>query len=70
MWYPPTGAWHGKRWYGPDQHENKSPDNIRRAYAYLRSVPYQSAEDRERLNRLEVISIAEAMILHESEGLD
>lgn len=65
IWYPPTGMWSGKRWYGAEQRENKSPENVRRAYAYLRSVPYQSTEDRARLAELEVIAVAEATILHE-----
>lgn len=62
-WFLPTGAWRGRWWYGPEQLENRSPENVRRAYAFLRSVPYQTAEDRERLARLEVIAVTEATVL-------
>lgn len=56
-------TWSGKTWYGPEQRENKSPANIRRAYAYLLSVPYQSMEDKQRIRHLETVAVAEAEIL-------
>lgn len=65
-WFPNTGAWWTGRpwekpvWYGPKQVEDRSPENIQACYRFLRSVPYQSAEDLARLQELEHISIAEA----------
>lgn len=57
------GCWSGKHWYGLEQRENKSPENIRRCYAYLRSIPYQSEEDLARLRQLEATAVAEVEIL-------
>lgn len=55
-----VGAWFGSHWHGPEQVENKSTENVRRCYAYLRRVPYQTEEDRERLLALEVEAVLEA----------
>lgn len=61
----PTGAWEGPygrspaRWQGREQEEDKSPENIRRCYNYLRSRPYQNADDRARLDQLELIAVTE-----------
>jgi hypothetical protein len=50
-------AWEGKVWHGGPQREDKSPTNIRACFAFLKSRPYLSEEDRERLELLEVVEI-------------
>lgn len=61
----PTGAWEGPygrhpaRWQGREQVEDKSEANIRQCYRFLRSLPYQSVDDRARLDLLELIAITE-----------
>ena len=59
-WFPPTGAWSGPHWYGQQQHEDKSRENIARCYAFLLSVPYQSAEDKERLEQQRFVAMMKA----------
>jgi len=58
--WPYTGAWYGKHWEGPQQVEDKSPDNLRQMFHYLRSLPYQSQEDRERLELRAFIKVRKA----------
>jgi hypothetical protein len=70
MWWVPTGAWVGPflergrvyppSWQGPQQVEDKSPANVARAYDYLLRLPYQSAEDRERIEELRFKQILKA----------
>lgn len=66
-WWPPSGGWSGKHWYGPAQEEDRSPENIRACYRFLRSVPYQSAEDLARLAELENIAVTEALMTNDAE---
>lgn len=66
-WFTSTGFWwtdnRGKsHWEGPKQEEDRSIANIQRCYRFLRSVPYQGPEDLARLEELERISIAEALL--------
>lgn len=69
-YFRPTGAWWEDRrkyyWEGPEQREDRSPENIQACYAFLRSVPYQSIADRDRLTRLETIAVAEARMTLEA----
>lgn len=66
MWWIPVGMWEGRgrsaRWYGAEQKEDRSPENIRRCYSYLRRLPYQSAEDHARLNENEAVALAESLM--------
>jgi hypothetical protein len=72
QWFPNAGAWwtHDQFgspivppvWEGPKQEEDRSIANIQRCYRFLRSVPYQSSEDLARLEELERIAIAEAVL--------
>jgi hypothetical protein len=67
-----TGAWWTRDqfgrpisppvWEGPDQVEDRSVENIQLCYRFLRGVPYQGPEDRARLDELERIAIAEAVL--------
>lgn len=57
-----SGVWSGKHWYGRGQVEDKSPENIRACYAFLKSRPYQTQEDRERLSELETVRVMEAAL--------
>jgi len=61
-WWLPTGAWCGSRWVGRYQVENKSPENIRACYRWLRSRPYTTEEERDRLLEEENIAVAEAQM--------
>lgn len=65
-WWASVGYWsgHGRsaRWYGPEQKGDRSPENIRRCYSFLRRLPYQSAEDHARLNELEAVEVAEVVM--------
>jgi len=54
------GRWEGARWYGPEQKEDKSITNVKRCFAFLKSRPYLSQEDRERIGDLEVIAVLKA----------
>ncbi len=66
MWWASTGFWVGSgpsaRWSGPEQVEDRSPENIRRCYSLLRRQPYQSAEDRARLDELELVAVTETVM--------
>lgn len=53
------GWWADARWQGRSQVEDRSEENIRRCYRWLRSLPYQNNEDRERLCELELIAVTE-----------
>jgi hypothetical protein len=72
-WFPNTGGWWYDRerrrsyWEGPDQVEDRSSENIRRCYKFLRAVPYQSSEDLARLEEQERISVAEAIVAESME---
>jgi hypothetical protein len=54
------GVWSGRHWYGREQVEDKSPENVRACYRFLLSLPYMTADDRDRLERLAFIQIAKA----------
>lgn len=59
MWFQ-SGAWNGKHWYGQKQEEDRSPENVRACYRWLRNQPYQTQEDKDRLKELENVAVAEA----------
>lgn len=63
-WWTPCGAWYrdnrGTFWQGPEQVEDKSRANVARAYDYLLKLPYQSTEDRERLEEQRFIQMLKA----------
>jgi hypothetical protein len=61
-WWRPTGAWFGKTWHGPDQVEDKSPENVARCYRYMRSRPYTSYEDAQRLALAEDAALEQARV--------
>ncbi len=70
-WWVPVGSWlpghypgvnrrDTQVWVGREQVEDKSPANVARAYDYLLRLPYQSAEDRERIEELRFKQILKA----------
>jgi hypothetical protein len=48
--------------------EDKSEANIRQCYRFLRSLPYQSADDIQRLVDLELIAITERKMVEGTDG--
>lgn len=56
-WFAPTGAWHGSRWYGPEQVEDRSRENVKRCFDFLLSRPYLSTTERERLEELRFVQM-------------
>jgi hypothetical protein len=67
-WWISSGAWSGKHWYGPNQVEDRSGANVRACYRYLRSCPYQSTEDLERLQYEEHVAVAEALMTRDDDS--
>jgi hypothetical protein len=67
QWFPSTGGWwidnRGKaHWEGREQVEDRSLENVSACYRFLRSVPYQTREDLDRLAELEQVALAEAAL--------
>lgn len=65
-WFPHTGYWWNDRgrwiWSGPNQVEDRSPESVSRCYRFLLSVPYQTYEDRKRLDEQWRVDLAEAIV--------
>jgi hypothetical protein len=61
MWFQ-SGAWNGKHWYGQQQVEDRSPENVRACYRWLRSQPYLTTEDKERLEEMGKVAVVEALM--------
>jgi hypothetical protein len=55
-------SWSGRYWHGRNQVEDRSPENVRACYQWLRSLPYQSAEDLARLRELEDERVMQALV--------
>lgn len=64
MWWVPVGSWFrdhkGAFWEGPEQVEDKSVAGVAKAYDYLLRLPYQSADDRGRIEDLKFIQMIKA----------